>query len=128
MRGRRTVGWLVGFLVVLLAGAAAMFGGHLDLERFRGDAGRLRKLREAPLLNLAGPSPGADWPQWRGPNRDGLSPEVGLLRQWPASGPRLLWQVVLHVTFVVSGVLFALMDWVHSLHKEKAAALEMHRS
>jgi len=41
--------------------------------------------------------------------------------------PRLLWQVILHVTFVVSGVLFALMDWVHSLHKEKAAALEMNK-
>jgi uncharacterized protein (TIGR00645 family) len=37
---------------------------------------------------------------------------------------RLMWLVVLHLTFVVSGVLFALMDWVHSLHKEKAAAVE----
>ena len=36
-------------------------------------------------------SPGADWPQWRGPERTGLSKESGLLRQWPASGPALLW-------------------------------------
>jgi outer membrane protein assembly factor BamB len=35
----------------------------------------------------------ADWPQWRGPVRDGTSREVGLLKQWPAGGPRLLWQV-----------------------------------
>ncbi len=35
----------------------------------------------------------ADWPQWRGPKRDGLSQERGLLKQWPAGGPKLLWQV-----------------------------------
>lgn len=35
----------------------------------------------------------ADWPQWRGPERDGTSPEKGLLKQWPAGGPKLLWQV-----------------------------------
>ena len=35
----------------------------------------------------------ADWPQWRGPARDGVGRESGLLRQWPAGGPRLLWQV-----------------------------------
>jgi outer membrane protein assembly factor BamB len=34
-----------------------------------------------------------DWPQWRGPQRNGLSHETGLLREWPAEGPRLLWQV-----------------------------------
>jgi outer membrane protein assembly factor BamB len=33
----------------------------------------------------------ADWPQWRGPNRDAISPETGLLRQWPAGGPKLVW-------------------------------------
>ena len=33
-----------------------------------------------------------DWPQWRGPRRDGISAETGLLKQWPASGPRLAWQ------------------------------------
>ena len=30
--------------------------------------------------------------QWRGPNRDGIYTETGLLRKWPASGPKLLWQ------------------------------------
>jgi outer membrane protein assembly factor BamB len=35
----------------------------------------------------------ADWPQWRGPNRDGISTETGLLKEWPAQGPKLLWQV-----------------------------------
>jgi outer membrane protein assembly factor BamB len=35
----------------------------------------------------------SDWPQWRGPDRDGISRESGLLKQWPAGGPKLLWQV-----------------------------------
>jgi outer membrane protein assembly factor BamB len=34
----------------------------------------------------------ANWPQWRGPGRDGLSAEIGLLQEWPAEGPPLLWQ------------------------------------
>jgi outer membrane protein assembly factor BamB len=35
--------------------------------------------------------PAADWPQYRGPNRDDVSVETGLLQKWPASGPTLLW-------------------------------------
>jgi outer membrane protein assembly factor BamB len=35
----------------------------------------------------------ADWPQWRGPKRNGISEEKGLLKQWPEGGPKLLWQV-----------------------------------
>jgi outer membrane protein assembly factor BamB len=34
-----------------------------------------------------------DWPQWRGPARDAVSKETGLLKAWPAEGPKLLWQV-----------------------------------
>lgn len=35
----------------------------------------------------------SDWPQWRGPQRSGVSSETGLLKQWPKEGPKLLWQV-----------------------------------
>ncbi len=35
----------------------------------------------------------ANWPQWRGPERSGISKETGLLREWPKEGPKLLWQV-----------------------------------
>jgi outer membrane protein assembly factor BamB len=34
----------------------------------------------------------ADWPQYRGPNRDNVSPDKGLLQAWPAKGPTLAWQ------------------------------------
>ena len=33
-----------------------------------------------------------DWPQWRGPRRDGVSTEGGLLKQWPANGPPQVWR------------------------------------
>jgi outer membrane protein assembly factor BamB len=34
-----------------------------------------------------------DWPQWRGPKRDGISQEKGLLKEWPKEGPKLVWQI-----------------------------------
>src|ERR1051325_8898291 len=34
-----------------------------------------------------------DWTQWRGPNQDGVSPEKGLLQDWPPTGPKLDWNV-----------------------------------
>jgi outer membrane protein assembly factor BamB len=34
-----------------------------------------------------------DWPQWRGPHRNGISEETGLLKEWPKEGPKLLWQL-----------------------------------
>lgn len=34
----------------------------------------------------------ADWPQWRGPDRTGISKESGLLREWPKDGPALRWK------------------------------------
>ncbi len=39
------------------------------------------------------PSGPGDWPQWRGPNRDGKSSDTGLLKEWPEDGPKLLWSV-----------------------------------
>ncbi len=36
---------------------------------------------------------GADWPQFHGPNRDALCPELGLLKEWPEGGLKLLWKL-----------------------------------
>ncbi len=43
----------------------------------------------AVALGESGPT--MDWPQWRGPDRNGLSTESGLMTEWPASGPPLVW-------------------------------------
>ena len=40
-----------------------------------------------PVTSLTG------WHQFRGPNRDGISMEKGLLKSWPAEGPKLLWEI-----------------------------------
>lgn len=43
------------------------------------------------VLVLRSFASGADWPQYRGPNRDDISQETGLLQAWPKGGPKLLW-------------------------------------
>jgi outer membrane protein assembly factor BamB len=35
----------------------------------------------------------SDWPQWRGPDRNGVSEEKGFLKEWPKTGPGLVWRV-----------------------------------
>lgn len=40
---------------------------------------------------VAGEAP--DWPQFRGPGRDGICSETGLLQEWPENGPPLLWKL-----------------------------------
>jgi outer membrane protein assembly factor BamB len=44
------------------------------------------------LSTAATPLNASDWAQWRGPKRDGVSTETGLLKDWPEGGPRLLWK------------------------------------
>ncbi len=44
------------------------------------------------LVSATVAAPG-DWPEFRGPKRDDISPETGLLKQWPAGGPALAWKV-----------------------------------
>jgi outer membrane protein assembly factor BamB len=42
-------------------------------------------------MTASNTAPEAEWPQWRGPLRNGLSSETGLLKQWPANGPAVTW-------------------------------------
>jgi len=46
---------------------------------------------QTPATSAASTLAPGDWPQWRGPNRDGISRETGLLQQWPAGGPPVVW-------------------------------------
>jgi outer membrane protein assembly factor BamB len=45
------------------------------------------------LALFALPAAAADWPQWQGPQRDAISKETGLLKEWPKDGPPLAWKV-----------------------------------
>jgi outer membrane protein assembly factor BamB len=64
------------------------------------NAGVRRNLKSMPLrfgavapLVFCPLLAGADWPQFRGPERNGVSKETGLLKEWPKAGPKLLWQL-----------------------------------
>jgi outer membrane protein assembly factor BamB len=69
---------------------------------------------------------GDDWPQWRGPQQDGISRETGLLAPWPEKGPPELWRVPLGNGFsavsVVGGRAFTLFG---STEGEFAAAFNV---
>jgi outer membrane protein assembly factor BamB len=54
---------------------------------------RLSLLVVGLFLISAVPLFAEDWAQWRGPGRDGISKETGLLKEWPKEGPKLLWQI-----------------------------------
>jgi outer membrane protein assembly factor BamB len=53
----------------------------------------MRALLLVLFLTLPFTAPAADWPQWRGPDRDGISNETGLLTSWPQGGPKVVWRV-----------------------------------
>src|SRR5436309_1481893 len=44
-------------------------------------------------IALLSPLEAADWPQWRGPLRSGISAETGWTWRWPGTGPKRLWAV-----------------------------------
>src|SRR5439155_305357 len=55
----------------------------------------LRRLTAALALTaLTAPAArGDDWPQWMGPQRDGVWRETGILEKFPEGGPKVLWRV-----------------------------------
>ena len=58
----------------------------------------MRTFSLALVFALASVTLAVDWPQYRGKNRDDVSPETGLLKTWPKDGPKLAW------TFEAAGV------------------------
>ncbi|MGO8926437.1 MAG: PQQ-binding-like beta-propeller repeat protein [Limisphaerales bacterium] len=77
-------------------------------------------------LIILGPftSSGDDWPCWRGPDRNGISPEKGWQTQWPAEGPKQLWKASVGTGFssfsVSDGRVYTMgntanTDWVFCL-------------
>jgi len=71
-------------------------GGKVTLKRENGSVTTLpiTALSKADQALLSGGGSGGapgDWPQWRGPGRDDVSKEKGLLKKWPTDGPKRLW-------------------------------------
>lgn len=52
-----------------------------------------RTIAVSILSLLANAAQAKDWPQWRGPDRTGLSAEKGIIKSWEGSAPKLLWNV-----------------------------------
>lgn len=78
----------------------------------------------------------ADWPNWRGPNRDGISFDRSLHFDWPATGPKLHWKAGVGTGFssvaVADGRLFTMgneddSDVVHCLNPETGKPIWTHR-
>src|SRR5262245_18722014 len=51
----------------------------------------LASLASAFLFHF--PASADDWTQWQGPNRNVISKETGLLKEWPKDGPPLAWRI-----------------------------------
>ncbi len=56
------------------------------------------------LLAWAAEVTADDWPQFRGPNRDGISKETGLLRAWPDGGPKVLWSLPVNQGYAAAAI------------------------
>jgi outer membrane protein assembly factor BamB len=79
------------------------------------------------VLLAALPVSANDWPQWRGPQRNGISAETGLLKEWPKDGPKLSWEAKdigsgYSTPAVVGGRLYLLSN--EGLDNEFVAALD----
>lgn len=51
------------------------------------------------MLAVATPCGAEDWPQWRGPNRNGVSSESEWISEWPADGPKVAWKAEVGLGF-----------------------------
>ncbi len=78
-------------LFLLFAGLVVYQKYFAERERYRSDAGLGAELADAALIEEP-PPPDGDWPQWRGPRRDGVAHCTDLLTAWPPRGPTPLWQ------------------------------------
>jgi outer membrane protein assembly factor BamB len=79
----------VGALVLVIAGLGVR--RYLDWDEADSDPSLIAQLQTARLSAAPSSMTNGDWPQWRGPGRDGVSLETGLLTDWPPGGPPRLW-------------------------------------
>ena len=53
----------------------------------------------AGFLSVSQQTHGNDWPQWRGPDLNGISTEKGWTTNWPREGPKQLWKASVGIGF-----------------------------
>jgi outer membrane protein assembly factor BamB len=108
--GRLLDAIFVALLVFVFAGLGVYHFRRLDLSQV--DVELARELAKQKLGEQV--SKTTDWPQWRGPNRDGVSTETDILTDWPASGPKVLWEAKVGEGFssvaVVKGRVFTIFQ------------------
>src|SRR5262245_57550251 len=88
-RGRILI-WVLAAVLLVFLGLIA-YHKFVNRPRFNANTDLLQEFQSATLVEDETPSGPTDWPQWRGPNRDGVAHEPDLLTQWPAGGPPRLW-------------------------------------
>lgn len=78
----------------------------------------------------------ADWPQWRGPNRNGISAETGILSAFPSGGPKSVWTANIGTGFttvaVSRGRVYTMgnyqeQDWVSCLNATTGKVIWVHK-
>ena len=81
-------------LAVTFAALFVFFAGVFSWSGVSGQSPKAKKSNAAAAYNPAlAEAQRGEWSRWRGPNGDGISYETGLLTEWPAAGPPLVWRV-----------------------------------
>jgi outer membrane protein assembly factor BamB len=79
-------------------------------------------------LTLHAQSPSLDWPQWRGPDRNGISKETGLLKEWPRSGPPLAWWAAMLGAGYGSVAVAGDRVWVQGMRNRQSVVTSLNRA
>jgi outer membrane protein assembly factor BamB len=79
-------------------------------------------------LTLHAQSPSLDWPQWRGPDRNGISKETGLLKEWPRSGPPLAWSAAMLGAGYGSVAVAGDRVWVQGMRNRQSVVTSLNRA
>jgi len=77
-------------------------GGSLTRATTSANSGAMKTAFCLATLLLAGLVTNlraADWPNYRGPDHNGISKETGWTAQWPANGPKVLWKAKVGLGF-----------------------------
>jgi len=79
-------------------------------------------------VSLSGQSASFDWPQWRGPDRNGISKETGLLAQWPRSGPTVAWSAAMLGAGYGSMAVQGDRVWVQGMRNNQSVVSSLNRA